>query len=46
VKVGDVLRIKDDEIIPADCIIITSDSRIMDTKVLKAKKDEVEVGLV
>jgi len=46
VKVGDVLRIKDDEIIPADCIIITSYSKIMDTKVFKAKKDEVEVGMV
>ena len=46
VKVGDILRIKDDEIIPADCVILTSDSRIQDPKVMKLKEGEVNVGQV
>ena len=46
VRVGDVLRIKDDEIIAADCVILTSNSKIMDPKTMKLKQGQTEVGMV
>ena len=45
VKVGDILRIKDDEIIPADCVILTSDSKIIDPKVMRLKEGESNIGV-
>lgn len=44
VKVGDILRIRDDEIIPADCVILTSYSALPERQAMKLKAGNHPIG--
>ena len=44
VRVGDILRIRDDQVIPADCVILTSHSALPERQAIKLKAGSHPVG--
>lgn len=44
VRVGDILRIRDDQVIPADCVILTSHSALPERQAMKLKPGSHPVG--
>ena len=44
VRVGDILRIRDDQVIPADCVILTSHSALPERQAMKLKPGTHPVG--
>lgn len=43
-KVGDILRIRDDQVIPADCVILTSHSALPERQAVKLKPGSQPIG--